>query len=185
MKASDLLRSLDEWDRQHNKWLFTVHDLRLIFRSDTAGNFHNQLTRLVNAGYLKRVCRGVYANHRARSSRLPRFQLAAFLRPGEIVYVSRETRLCDLGLISQQMPDYLTLTTTGRSQLFTTCFGRIEYTHTHRPVPQLLPHLAFNPLYGMFEADAALAWQELKRSGRNTDLVLEQVEKYDDVQLPA
>lgn len=184
MRAAEFLAVLDQYDRVHRKWLFTVHDLRTLFPQGTEGGFRNQLSCLVNHGYIRRVCRGVYANHRARSAQLARHRTAAFLRPRELVYVSRESRLCDLGLISQQMPDYLTVSTTGRSRLFTTCFGRIEYTHTRRDVNAILPHLTLNPIHGLLEADASLAWEELRQSGRNTDLVEEQVAKYDDVQLP-
>lgn len=180
----ELFETLDRCDREHRKWLFTVHELRLLFRRGSLGNFHNQLSRMVRAGYLRRVCRGVYANDRARTRHLSRYALARFLRPHELIYVSRESRLCDLGYISQQMVDYLTVTTTGRSRLFTTCYGRIEYTHTARRAADVLPHLKFNEYHGMYEADAGLAWRELRQSRRNTQLVLEQAEKYADVKLP-
>ena len=184
MKTQELFTALDKCDRKYRKWLFTTSELRLLFRDGSAGNFHNQLSHMVATGYLRHVCRGIYANDRARSRHLSMYALARFLRPGELVYVSRESRLCDLGYISQQMLDYLTVTTRGRSRLFTTCYGRIEFTHTSRGVGELMPHLTFNTYHGIYEADATLAWRELKRSGRNTNLVLEQVEKYDDVELP-
>ena len=186
MKTKELFERLDQFDRQYGKWLFTVHDLRILFPERTKGNFHNQLTEMVRNRYLTRVCRGVYANRYARSRPYwTSIAVAAFLRPRELIYVSRETRLSDLGFISQMMPDYLTLTTTGPSQLYKTCFGRVEFTHTKQQVHNLLPHLEYDHQLQIFQASAALAWKELKRSARNTDLVLEQVEKYDDVQLPS
>ena len=185
MKTRELFQVLDKYDRKHRKWLFTVHDLRLLFDSGTRGNFHNQLTQMVSNGYLAHVCRGVYANRRAMSKPpWPAISVATFLRPKELIYVSRESRLCDLGLISQMMPSYHTLTTTGLSQLFHTPFGRIEFTHTRCKVADLLPDLEYNRHLEIFEASSSLAWKELQRSRRNVDLVLEQVEKYADVELP-
>ena len=173
MKSRDLQAVLDDWDRLHQKWVFNIHDLANLFPQDTPCNLHNQLCRLTRNGILRRVARGVYANHRARSRRLTIYTLARHLRPRELLYISRETRLCELGIIPQQVLDYLTLTTHGRSYLFRTPYGRIEYTHTERSFEDVERHIRYNPFYGLFEADAELALRDLRTSRRNLGLVRE------------
>ena len=176
VKTRELLEELDRWDQQHQKWLFSIYELACLFPQDTRANLLNRLSQAVRYGDLKRVAKGVYVNHRARSRHMTLYVLARHFRPRELIYVSRESRLTELGRISQQMQDYLTLTTTGRSYLYSTPYGRIEYTHTERSFDWLLEHVEYNKLYRLFEASEELALDELRRSGRNWGLVMEKSE---------
>ena len=180
MKSKELLQELDRWDQHHQKWLFSIYELACIFPQDSRANLLNRLSLAVRYGDLKRVARGVYVNHRARSRQMTLYVLARHFRPRELIYVSRESRLSELGRISQQTQDYLTLSTTGRSYLHSTPYGRIEYTHTERAFDWLLEHVEYNQLYRLFEASEELALDELKRSGRNWGLVTEQNERNAD-----
>jgi hypothetical protein len=88
-------------------------------------------------------------------------------------YVSLESRLSELGLISQ-IPGVLTLMTSGRSQRYETLYGAIEFTHTQRDVPSLCEadEIVYDNDRAIHVATADCALRDLKRVGRNLNLVL-------------
>ena len=96
-----------------------------------------------------------------------------------IVYLSREVRLQQLGLITQVFVDYLSLMTDGRDQTFVTPYGMLKFIHTDRRWSDLKDHLSYNPTSGLMEADEELAISDLKRSRdqEHIDLYLEQRER--------
>ena len=96
------------------------------------------------------------------------------LKPGEINYLSQESRLSDLGIISQIPLTYLSLMTTGNSQTFKTAYGTVQFTNTKRKLDYVLDHITFSEFDKLLVADSELALRDLRRSGRNWDLVTEQ-----------
>ncbi|MGH8203109.1 MAG: type IV toxin-antitoxin system AbiEi family antitoxin, partial [Steroidobacteraceae bacterium] len=146
--------------------------LARLFPDDTPKAFAAGLDRLVRAGLLARACRGVYVNPRAQSldSRVIE-RIARALRPGAYNYVSLESLLSESGAISQIPLDRLTVMTTGRKGVYETPYGVIEFTHTKRPVVDILNgirHVEGRPLR---VATPAIAWRDLKRVGRNVQMV--------------
>jgi hypothetical protein len=94
--------------------------------------------------------------------------LIRFLRPREVTYVSLESRLSEAGVISQ-VTTALTCMTTGSPGQFDTPWGTIEFTHTDRPVVVGTDvHVRDD---GVLEATAERAARDLRRVGRNTDLI--------------
>jgi len=76
------------------------------------------LCRAQKAGILKRVCRGVYLYPRVNYPRgLVLFHAAARLRASGFNYISLETALSDAGVISQVPINWITLMSSGRSQV--------------------------------------------------------------------
>lgn len=135
---------------------------------------------------MKSVCRGVYAKHRARSRKRDAFALARYLGPSNFVYVSRECRLQQLGLITQIFVGYLSLMTYGREQTFDTPYGNLKYAHTDRNWESNKDHLSYNPDSGLWEADEELAVLDLRRSRKLATIgmceeELEREEEFDDV----
>ena len=63
--------------------------------------------------------------------------VAKAMRRGEYNYVSLESALSEYGVISQ-IPMRLTVMTTGRKGEVNTPFGTIEFTHTSRPIHDIL-----------------------------------------------
>lgn len=129
------------------------------------------LQRLTKTGILTRAAKGVYVFTSSRHKGSDTLeQIAKALRRGEHNYVSLESALSEYGVISQIPIDRLTVVTTGRKGEFKTPFGVIEFTHTKRPIRQLLPGLLTvgRPLR---LATKARAYGDLKRVGRNTHLV--------------
>ena len=164
MKRSELQTALDEMDSVFKKWLFRTGDFLTLFPNESRENIVQSLHRHVRAGVLVRVCRGVYANDRARSRTHTAFVLARFLRPRNFVYLSREVRLQQMGLITQVYVDYISLMTDGRTQTFNTPYGIINYAHTERSWESISEHLTYNHETGLWEADEELATLDLRRS---------------------
>ena len=76
------------------------------------------LCRAQKAGVLKRVCRGIYINPRVNYPRgMVLFHAAARLRASGFNYISLETALSDAGVISQVPINWITLMSSGRSQV--------------------------------------------------------------------
>ena len=183
MKRSDLQTILDELDLKNGKWLFRTGDFLTLFPSESRETIVQSLHRHCKHGLLKSVCRGVYANHRARSRTRDIFALARFLRPSNFIYLSREVRLQQLGLSTQVYVDYLSLMTDGREQTFDTLYGRLKYAHTDRNWTSIREHLSYNPDSGLWEADEELATLDLRRSRNPAHIAmyLEEKERRDGV----
>lgn len=167
-RALDVLR---DWDRQ-GRHVFTRKTLAKLFPEDSPKAFSEGLNRLLRAGLLTRVCRGVYVNPHAHSldSRVIE-RVAQALRPGEFNYVSLESALSEYGEISQIPIDRLTVMTTGRKGVYETPYGTIEFTHTARPAADILSHVRTVEGRPLRLAGRDAAWRDLKRVGRNVGMV--------------
>jgi hypothetical protein len=96
------------------------------------------------------------------------------LRPNELTCLSQESRLADLGLISQMPIDRLTLMTTGRSHIYPTRYGTLEFTHTSKSPEKILDETTLNAETGLLEASEALSLRDLRRAGRNLHMLADQ-----------
>ena len=165
-RIRDLLREADG----DGVWVFTPSTFAML-RGEPEGPYHRLLLkRLVEQGVLQRVVPGIFVNPSARSMPSdPRLHLVPYLRPGEISYVSLESRLSEAGAISQ-ITHALTLMTTGRAHSFETPWGIVDFTHTDRKEP-LADGIEFREDSPVPYASLARAYKDLKRVGRNVDLV--------------
>lgn len=168
VRAAEVLR---QWDRK-GWYVFTRHQLSKLFPLDSAKTFTEGLNRLVKSGLMVRACRGVYVNPHAHSfdSRVVE-RIARALRPDAYSYVSLESLLSEFGAISQIPLDRLTIMTTGRKGTYKTPYGVIEFTHTQRPVSDVLAHVKQVEGRPLRVASKAAAWRDLKRVGRNVRMV--------------
>ncbi|MEE4303012.1 MAG: type IV toxin-antitoxin system AbiEi family antitoxin domain-containing protein, partial [Wenzhouxiangella sp.] len=122
MTRREAIEKLAEWDRK-GRCVFSTKDLARIFPGDSSGAFNKGLDRLVEAGILRRACHGVYVNPNAASrDRFLLERIALVLRRGEYNYLSLESMLSELGVISQIPLDRLTVMTTGRKGEYKTPF---------------------------------------------------------------
>jgi hypothetical protein len=173
MKSAELLKTLDQQDLENQMWLFNTAMFRVLFPNETDNSLKMSLRRHVQAGILRQVKKGLYANERARSAPGDRLTaLVSYLKPNDINYFSQETRLSQLGLISQMPLDYVTVMTTGNSQVFKTCYGAVEFTHTKQPIALILTHTMVDEETGLLIADEYLALRDLKNARRNLDLLV-------------
>ncbi len=170
MDRQTAIRVLTEWDNKGH-YVFTLHDLAKLFPDDSPKTLQEGVNRLVRGGLLQRACRGVYINLLARSRDSDTIErIAQALRRGEYNYVSLESALSEYGAISQIPLDRLTVMTTGRKGTYHTPWGTIEFTHTKRAVSDIIVSIRHTnrPLR---MATPQAAWRDLKRVGRNTQLV--------------
>ncbi len=154
-------------------YLFALDDLRCALPDAAPGAFKALLSRAEKSGLLKRVCKGIYLNPRAPcSTGLVLFHAAARLRADAFNYLSLETVLSDVGVISQIPPNWITLMSSGRSHIVN-CgdFGHIEFIHTKRRPAEVAAQLSYDPDCRLWRASVALALQDMKLTRRRTDLV--------------
>jgi predicted transcriptional regulator of viral defense system len=170
MRIVKLIAAMDRLDKA-GIWAYLTNTLRLLFPENERAML-KALARHEKAGLIVRVARGLYVNPRARS--LPADALSAlvpFLRPWDFNYLSLESALSEAGWISQ-IPSRLTVMTTGRSQTFETPYGTLEFVHTAQRPDKLRGDLVFDTRRELAVATPARALRDLKRVGRNLDLVV-------------
>ncbi|MES2615203.1 MAG: type IV toxin-antitoxin system AbiEi family antitoxin domain-containing protein [Bdellovibrionota bacterium] len=153
--------------------LFTAQDMRSLFPSLSEKAFKTLLSRAAHAGDLVRVCRGIYVYRRA----IPRnglllFNVAALLRANDFNYVSLETILSDVGIISQIPMHSISIMSSGRSSIIS-CgeFGTIEFIHTKQRPTDVMKSLEYDVDCKLWRANVALALRDMKATHRNCDLI--------------
>lgn len=168
LQAIEVLRL---WDKQ-GWYVFTKRDLSKLFPQDNPKAFTEGIHRLVKDNILIRACRGIYINPHAHSANGYTIEhIAKALRRGEYNYVSLESILSEYSVISQIPIDRLTVMTTGRKGTYRTPFGTIEYTHTKRSMLDILKNIKQVEKRPLRIASKQAAWRDLKRVGRNTNMV--------------
>jgi len=100
------------------------------------------------------------------------FHVAAILRPQEFNYVSLETVLSEVGIISQVPINYISVMSSGRNNIIS-CgeYGTIEFIHTDQKPENLKDSLIYDQRYGLWKANIKLAIRDMRRTGKNTDLI--------------
>ncbi len=167
-----LLRRLSPLE-QRGIIVFTKRDLEKVFPEDNGKTMEKSLERMCQDQLLVRAARGVYVFALA----IPRHRgwliedIAKALRPNDFNYVSLESILSEYGVISQIPVDRLTVMTTGAKGLHHTPFGTIEFTHTSRSLSDLLERTLVVTGRPLRIATKVAAVQDLRRVGRNLDLV--------------
>ena len=172
MKRRDLNEKLAQADAA-GVWAFAPASFSVLMGGIDPAYLKLMMKRLADQLVLIRAARGVYVNPHARS--LPadtRRGLLRFLRPREISYVSLESKLSEAGVISQ-ITSALTCMTTGSPGWFDTPWGAVEFIHTRRKI-QVGSDVTVRD-DGIMEATIRTAIRDLRRVGRNLDLVDEEI----------
>ncbi len=172
MKRRDLNEKLDQADVA-GVWAFTPPSFSTLMGGVDPAYLKLMMKRLSDQGALIRAARGVYVNPHARSRPADaRRGLLRFLRPREINYVSLESKLSEAGVISQ-ITTALTCMTTGSPGRFETPWGAVEFTHTGRKIEVGTDVVVQDD--GTLEATIRTAVRDLRRVGRNLDLIDEEI----------
>lgn len=154
--------------------LFTTQDLALLTQSIPDANFTKFLHKAVKAKVLDKVCKNVFINPLSPpEGKGVLVKIANILHWGQFVYISLESQLSYLGVISQVTMNRITLMTTGRSGLIKTKYGTIEFTHTSRKIAAIKDEVYFDSDVGAFRASKEKATKDLKRVGRNVAMIEE------------
>lgn len=171
MQLLTAINTLQTWSRV-GRAVFTLGDLAVLFPEESPKALAKSLDRLSRAGVLVRACRGVYVNpHGLSPDGYTLERLAVALRRGEYNYLSLESMLSEYGAISQIPLDRITVMTTGRKGEYRSPWGVIEFTHTARPLADILANTRRSAARPLRMATPQAAWRDLKRVGRNTHLV--------------
>lgn len=170
MNRIEMIESIRSMDRL-GLYVFTWGDFAKLFPGESDKSLKKSLARMVSAGLVVRACKGIYVNPTAisRSSWIAE-DIALALRRGCFSYVSLESALSEYGLISQ-MPMRLTVMTTGRCGTYKTPYGTIEFTHTHRSVPDVIDRSMAVQGRPLRLARKRAAVQDLVRVGRNVNML--------------
>jgi hypothetical protein len=172
MKRRDLNQKLSRADVA-GVWAFTLPSFSALMGGVDPSYLKLMMKRLADQGVLIRAARGIYVNPHARSRPADvRRGLLRFLRPREINYVSLESKLSEAGVISQ-IATALTCMTTGSPGRFETPWGAVEFTHTDRTIVVGTDVTVQDD--GMLEATIRTAVRDLRRVGRNLDLIDEEI----------
>jgi len=179
MKKLIAIQLLRDFDKK-SVFVFRKQDLAKLFPEDAQKAFDEGLNRLVKSGILKRACRSIYVNEEAQSFDSYVIEhIAKALRRGEYNYISLESILSEYGLISQIPVDRLTVMTTGRKGIYQTPYGTIEFTHTQRSRGNILEHIQTMPGRPLRIATKEAAIRDLKRVGRNIELLHQEQQNND------
>jgi predicted transcriptional regulator of viral defense system len=161
-------------DDEHH--LFTLADMQGAFPGYSPGAFRALVSRAEKTGLLRRVCRGLYLYPKVNYAHgLILYHAAARLRAGEFNYISLESALSDAGVISQIPMNWVTLMSSGRSQIMA-CgdFGTIEFIHTRKRAADLADQLSYDARCHLWRASVALAIRDMKAARRSLDLMDEE-----------
>ena len=169
MRLPDAFRKIASLEGM-GAYVVTKNDLGVVFQ-EHGETLSSTIKRLTKHGLLQKVANGLYACANARNVENLLYQLALYLRPNEINYLSNESVLCNLSIISQQMLDRITVMTTGRSGVFKTPFGVIEFTHTKRDHLSILKETSKPDGLPIRVANKNIAVRDLKRIGRNVNMI--------------
>lgn len=172
MKTLEMQQRLQQLELQTNTALFSYNQAKVLFSDENEQTMYTALCRLTKKGVIQKVCKGVWLNPLSRfaqnDTRLE--ELALLLRFDHYNYVSLETVLSQASIISQQMFSYLTVMTTGASKIIKASFGTLEFTHTKRDLIELSQYKV--PVgHKMPWASVDIAYRDLKRIGRNLDMI--------------
>lgn len=153
--------------------IFTPADLRAILPDLSASAFKTLLSRAASAGYLQRLCRGLYLYEKAASdSGLLLFHVAARLRAECLNYISLETVLSDAGVISQMPINRIFVMSSGRSSVVS-CgrWGTIEFVRTRQTPQELVGQIYYDSRCKLWRASVAQALRDMRATHRSTELV--------------
>jgi len=153
--------------------LFAPDDLRALLPDLSDSAFKALLSRAVKAGHLERICRGLYLYKQAASPMgLLLFHAAAQLRAADFNYISLETEISEAGAISQIPMNWISVMSSGRSNIIS-CgrWGTIEFVHTRQKPADLVADLHYDPRCKLWRASVRLALRDMRVTHRSLDLI--------------
>ena len=143
--------------------VLSSHDLHTLFPEEPIGAFRDGLQRAIACGLLERVKRDVYMNFGSSSMQRDGIgRLVQYLRPNHLSYLSYESALASYGSLDQ-IPMRGIFATTGRSGIYETPIGTLEFQHTSRDVGEILKRTTSSILEKRRMANPSLAYEDLQR----------------------
>jgi predicted transcriptional regulator of viral defense system len=152
--------------------IHTASELAFMMGEPCSPAFIKFLANAVKRGLLRRVVKGLYESTLTPPEpESALYKIIKKLRGCVLNYISLESQLSHTGAISQLVMDRVTVITKGRSGIFSTPYGVIEFIHTKKPVSQIAPNLYFDPDIKMYRATSEQAIADLKHCNRNLHML--------------
>lgn len=152
--------------------IHTIAELAYLINTEATPSFRKLLVNFTKKGILRRITKGLYESTLTPPNpSTALYKIASKLREGHLNYISLESQLSHTGRISQIPMDRLTIMTKGRTGIFETPYGTIEFTHSKKTQAKLNDNLYFDHDIQMFRATADQALADLKNCQRNLHMV--------------
>lgn len=170
MYLADVLEQVSS----ENNFLYSKSDLKNLFSEVTDENLNMILSRAAQKKILERICKGIYVYKKVEFRKATMlYKVSAKLRSDCMNYISLETVLSEHSLISQQLPGWITVMTTGRSGIIKCkSYGSIEFIHTEKDIAKISQNLFIDGTSSMLKANPIQAYRDMLDARRTTlDLV--------------
>ena len=159
----------------NGSYVFGIETLGVIFPDFGNENLRMVASRAVKSGIITRICNGVFLYTKSVSTDYSSilYRTARYLRRNCFNYLSLESVLSEVSIISQQMFAWITIMTTGRSGIID-CgkFGHIEFVHTAKKIDTIITETHYDKNINMFRATPKLALSDMRHARRSTiDLI--------------
>lgn len=175
MKQSELLKMLNFFENL-GMWAFKLYHIKMFFINENEKCLQVALNRHCKNGIIAQCSKGVYMNPRTKKPPFYLEALAGILRDNATFYLSLESRLSEEGLISQ-IPNRLTFISQGRSQIFKTPCGLIEFVHSQKKAKDFLKSCFFDKDRKIYIASQEQAIKDIYKHNRSVDLYEEEMRK--------
>lgn len=172
MKPLKILQTWLNKTTTQESGLYVFSDFKALFPHLTDSTLKTLLSRSVKAGLLLKICRGVYLHRQAEMNGLLLYHVANLLRADKFNYISLESALSEYGVISQIPINWLTIMSSGRSNIIKCgIYGTIEIIHTTQKPTDIASELIYDDRYKMWKASVKLALRDMRIARRNLDLI--------------
>lgn len=152
--------------------IHSASELAFMLGEPYTPTFTKFLADCVKKGILRRVTKGLFESTLTPPEpETAIFKIIKKLRSGVLSYISLESQLSHTGDISQVVMDRVTVVTKGRSGIFSTSYGIIEFTHTKKTINSIAPNLYFDSDIKMYRATTEQAIADLKNCNRNVHML--------------
>ncbi|GAA0227013.1 type IV toxin-antitoxin system AbiEi family antitoxin [Marinomonas primoryensis] len=150
----------------------TATEIAFMLGEKHTPSFTKFLTDCVQKGVLRRVATGIFESTiTPPDGSTAIYKIVNKLRGDVLNYISLESQLSYTGDISQIVMDRLTVMTKGRSGIFSTPYGVIEFTHTKKTIESIAPNIYFDSDIKMYRARTSQAIVDLKNCNRNLQML--------------
>lgn len=172
MSKKDQLTKVLATAKSANGGIHTARELAYMMGETYTPAFKKFLADGVEGGVLRRVARGLYESTITPPEPTTAiYKIINKLRAGVLNYISLESQLSHTGEISQIVMGRVTVMTKGRSGIFSTPYGVIEFIHTKKSVASIAPNLYVDSEIGMHRANIKQAKADLKDCNRNLQML--------------
>lgn len=176
MQPIKILQNWLEPKPSRSRGLYTLSDFKGLFPNLSTSTLKTLLSRASTAGILLKVCRGIYLHKNATLDGMLLFHVANLLRADKFNYISLETVLSDVGIISQIPMNWISIMSSGRSNIINCgSYGSIEFIHTAQRPTEIMDELIFDDKCNMWRASVKLALRDMRFTKRNLDLIDESI----------